>query len=82
MIDDFANHVGRLNEDAHRFGCMKKKLDTAFWEFWKLILSDSHGVDQKAYEKLYEVAQTIDKAKTDELCLSVEATDGRFYLKG
>jgi hypothetical protein len=78
-ILESARSVGHSYNHAND---MAKKVDEVFWQFWTAVLNDDHGVNDSAYKKLYELAQLINKQKTDDESVKVEATDGRFYLKG
>lgn len=52
-------------------------------ELFDLVLADDHGVDEKTYDKMREIATQVDKSGLLDSYLAeyVDATDGRFYLK-
>lgn len=82
MNEDLFDYVAKNDDLAHRLSVVGNRIDACFWEFWNLVLSDDHGVNEQAYRKLYELAGLMNKAKNDEVCVKVQACEGRFYLKG
>lgn len=79
---DLLESARNVGHSYNRANDLAKNINDVFWSFWQLVLEDDHGVNDAAYRKLYELAQLVNKTKTDEESVRVEATDGRFYLKG
>ena len=71
-IDSLITDVHELSED----------LGTKFSWLWDALLDDDNGISEEAYTKLVELGQLIDPKFVSSVSRFVDATDGRFYLKG
>jgi hypothetical protein len=49
---------------------------------WDTLLDTDDGISEEAYNRLVELGQLIDPNFVNSVSKYVDATDGRFYIKG
>ena len=53
-----------------------------FVMLWDTLLDTNDGISEEAYMRLVELGQLIDPHFVNSVSKFVDATDGRFYIKG
>ena len=57
-------------------------VQTKYSMLWDTLLDTDDGISEDAYNRLVELGQLIDPHFVDSVSKFVDATDGRFYIKG
>lgn len=71
--------IDSLITDVHELG---ENLGNKFSWLWDSLLDDDNGISEEAYTRLVELGQIIDPQFISSVSRFVDATDGRFYIKG
>lgn len=71
--------IDSLITDVHELG---EDLGNKFSMLWNTLLDDDNGISEEAYNQLVELGQIIDPNFVNRESQYVDATDGRFYMKG
>lgn len=53
-----------------------------FVMLWDTLLDTNDGISEESYNRLVELGQLIDPNFVNSVSKFVDATDGRFYIKG
>jgi hypothetical protein len=57
-------------------------VQTKYSMLWDTLLDTDDGISEEAYNRLVELGLLIDPSFVKDVSRFVDATDGRFYLKG
>jgi hypothetical protein len=71
--------IDSLITDVHEFG---EDLGNKFSMLWDTLLDDENGISEDAYNRLVELGTILDPRFVASVTRYVDATDGRFYIKG
>lgn len=71
--------VGSFVDDARE---LSEDLSNKYSMLWDTMLDDDNGVSEDVYNKLVELGNIIDPSFVKAVSRHVDATDGRFYIKG
>lgn len=71
--------IDSLITDVHEYG---EDLGNKFSMLWDTLLDDDNGISEDAYDRLVELGRIIDPKFVSNVSRYVDATDGRFYIKG
>lgn len=71
--------VGTFITDGYELG---EDLSDKFSMLWDTMLDDDNGVSEEVYNRLVELGNIIDPKFVNAVSRYVDATDGRFYIKG
>jgi hypothetical protein len=71
--------VGTFITDGHE---LSEDLSNRFSMLWDTLLDTDDGISEEAYNRLVELGQLIDPNFVNSVSKYVDATDGRFYIKG
>ena len=78
-FDKLISDSNDFRKDVLEFG---ESLGNKFMALWDTLLDTDDGISEEAYSKLVELGQLIDPVFVANDSQYVDATDGRFYLKG
>jgi hypothetical protein len=65
--------------DGHE---LSEDLSDKFSMLWDTLLDTDDGISEDAYNRLVELGNIIDPKFVNAVSRYVDATDGRFYIKG
>lgn len=71
--------IDSLITDVHEYG---EDLGNKFSMLWDTLLDTDDGISEDAYNRLVELGNIIDPKFVNAVSRYVDATDGRFYIKG
>ena len=71
--------IDSLITDVHEYG---ENLGSKFSMLWDTLLDTDDGISEDAYNRLVELGNIIDPKFVNAVSRYVDATDGRFYIKG
>jgi hypothetical protein len=71
--------IESLISDVHEYG---DNLSSKFSMLWDTLLDDDNGISEEAYDRLVILGNIIDPKFVNAVSRYVDATDGRFYIKG
>lgn len=71
--------INTLVEDITEF---ENNLGSKFSMLWDTLLDDDNGISEEAYDRLVILGNIIDPQFVSSVSRFVDATDGRFYVKG
>jgi hypothetical protein len=57
-------------------------VQTRYSMLWDTLLDTDDGISEEVYNRLVELGQLIDPNFVNSVSKYVDATDGRFYIKG
>jgi len=57
-------------------------VQTKYSMLWDTLLDTDDGISEDVYNRLVELGQLIDPNFVNSVSKYVDATDGRFYIKG
>jgi len=57
-------------------------IQTKYSMLWDTLLDTDDGISEEAYNRLIELGNIIDPSFVNAVSRYVDATDGRFYIKG
>ena len=60
----------------------EENLSTAFANLWDTLLDADDGISEDGYNMLVTIGNLIDPHFVKNVSRFVDATDGRFYIKG
>lgn len=71
--------IDSLITDVHEYG---ENLGSKFSMLWDTLLDDDNGISEEAYDRLVILGNIIAPKFVSSVSRFVDATDGRFYIKG
>jgi hypothetical protein len=71
--------VNSIITDVHELG---EDLGNKFANLWDTLMDDDNGISEDAYNRLVALGELIDPRFISAVTRYVDATDGRFYIKG
>ena len=71
--------IDSLITDVHEYG---EDLGNKFSMLWDTLLDTDDGISEESYNRLVELGNIIDPKFVNTVSRYVDATDGRFYIKG
>lgn len=78
-FDKLINDSNDFRRDVLEFG---ENVGTKFADLWDTLLDTDDGISEDAYNRLVELGNIIDPKFVNAVSRYVDATDGRFYIKG
>ena len=78
-FDKLINDSNDFRRDVLEFG---ESVGNKFMALWDTLLDTDDGISEDAYNRLVELGNIIDPKFVNAVSRYVDATDGRFYIKG
>ena len=78
-FDKLISDSNDFRRDVLEFG---ENVGNKFIALWDTLLDTDDGISEEAYDKLVDLGQLIDPKFVSSVSRFVDATDGRFYIKG